>query len=117
MPISPPYTPLPVDDAQLAIPGDVWHLVPFHGALRRLLGTYREESVWYRLVNDWIDYGLDDIRLTARMGIAQHVATRHVTAIIRSPTLDRDQKVVACCLLLDTWFMDDQVAWARRKVA
>lgn len=107
--------PAEVDDATLAFPAKVAHLIPFN---EPGFGDYREnwhnsDSWGFKLFEDWFYTGLTKLELFPKPDIDKDKALRHIRAIMRSFQPQHEDKTAACAFLFEHWF--ERAEWTRKE--
>ena len=100
------FTIASIDDATLAFPASVRHLMP---AQADIPDEFRRHSNrWNRLFSDWFFLGLESLELTPKEGVDKAKALRHIRAVMGSFEPKHEHKEAAVAYLLNEWFVDEK---------
>jgi hypothetical protein len=97
--------PKKVDDAFLAFPASVKHLIPpeaYDGKLQS--DAMNGNTKWSPFFKDFFFNGMTDLDLKSKPGIDGLMAARHVMAIAKSFEPKHEVKEAAVSFLMDSWF-------------
>lgn len=97
-------TPHEIDDAEVAFPVGVDHLMPDVNDIPEDINTGR--SKWCQVTSDWFFYGLRKVKWAPKEGIDQIKALRHIGTILGSWEPKHEVKEAAVAYLLSQWFED-----------
>jgi hypothetical protein len=94
--------PQPVDDATLAFPAMVAHLLP---TWEEIPDEFKGQNEWTRLVDKWFGNGGQTLAAKTRDDITARDAIRHLQACLGSYGLKHEHKIAGVAYLMSLWFV------------
>lgn len=107
--------PIEVDDATLAFPAHVGHLMPpdDEPGYKDYRDNWHSGDSWgFKLFEDWFYVGLSKLALFPKPGVDKDNAIRHIRAIMRSFEPQHEDKTAACAFLFEHWF--ESAEWTKQ---
>jgi hypothetical protein len=102
-------TPTVIDDATMAFPASVSHLMPSQSEIPADFHRYHGNR-WLQFQSDWFFKGIKLSGLRAKDGIDLRAALRHLGAIQGSFEPKHEHKTAAVAYLASRW-LDDSSQW------
>ena len=100
--------PTDVSDVLMAFPAGISHLMPPREEIPK---HFPDKQKWDRLFSECFYSGVTDLELTARAGIDEKKAWRHLRTIMGSFEPKHEHKEEAWAYLASRWFEDAK--WKR----
>jgi len=108
--------PTPIDDALLAFPARVEHLMPLNEPdyKKEYREGYSSRDTWgFKLFGDWFYSGLETLELKPKEGIDQQTALRHIRTVMGSFQPSHEDKTASCAWMFEHWF--ESAEWKAKE--